>query len=258
MRRGDRRSTWTLATVRLGVGFLIALLLLSLWSLIAATLPPAILPGPASVWMRFLAAWSDGTYVAALGTTAGEVILGWGAGVVIAVPLGYLLGRVQSLEDTLAPYLAGSQAMPIVAIAPLLVVWVGFGLLPKVIVCALIVFFPILATTAAGIRGVPSEVRDAARVFGAGWWPLAIHVDLPLAARSIFAGLKVSAALSVTGAVVGEFVSSEQGLGYLIMLGRTNFDTPLMFVGLLSLILLGAACYVAVSLVERSVIRWET
>jgi NitT/TauT family transport system permease protein len=147
--------------------------------------------------------------------------------------------------------------MPVVAIAPLLVVWVGFGLLPKVIICALIAFFPMLATMAGGVRGVPSDLRDAARAFGATWLPMALHVDLPLAARTIFAGIKIAAALSVTGAVVGEFVSSDQGLGYLINFGRNNFDTALMFVATLSLIGLGALAYTLVSVTERIVLRWD-
>lgn len=255
--RGPGARPRMMLVLRLGAGLLIAFALVLLWTLLAASLSPAIVPGPVPVWSRFLTSWSDGTYLGALATTGEEVVLGWVAGTLLALPLGYILGRSRSLEDTLAPYLAGSQAMPVVAIAPLLVVWVGFGLLPKVIVCGLIVFFPVLATTASGVRNVSPEVRDAARVFGAGWLALAVHVDVPLAAHSIFAGLKVSAALSVTGAVVGEFVSSDQGLGYLIMVGRTNFDTPLMFVGLISLIILGAACYLAVSIAERTLIRWE-
>jgi NitT/TauT family transport system permease protein len=179
------------------------------------------------------------------------------AAALVALPLGYAVGRSSALEDALAPYLAGSQAMPVVAIAPLLVVWLGFGLLPKVTVCALIAFFPMLATTASGVRGVPRDLRDAARVFGASALSLALRVDIPLAARTVLAGVKIAAALSVTGAVVGEFVASDQGLGYLIVFGRTNFDTPLIFVALLSLMALGALAYTAVSLVEKVVMRWD-
>jgi NitT/TauT family transport system permease protein len=231
--------------------------LLLLWALLAASSSPDILPGPDLVWSRFVQSLQDGTYFPALGITAEEAGTGWLVAALVALPLGYVLGRWQALEDALAPYLAGSQAMPVVAIAPLLVVWLGFGLLPKVVVCALISFFPMLATMASGVRGVPRDMRDAARVAGAGWWPMAIHIDIPLAARTIFAGVKVAAALSVTGAVVGEFISSDQGLGYLVNFGRTNFDTPLSFVALLSLIVMGALAYTAVSLVEKAVLRWD-
>jgi NitT/TauT family transport system permease protein len=189
--------------------------------------------------------------------TVEEAAAGWAVAAVIALPLGYLLGRLRALEDILAPYLAATQAMPVVAIAPLLVVWAGFGMLPKVIVSALIAFFPLLATTASGTRGVSKDLRDAARVFGASWRDLALYVDLPLAARTIFAGVKVSAALSVTGAVVGEFVSSDQGLGYLVNVGLQNFDTPLMFMAVLSLMALGASAYAVASIIERLVLRWD-
>lgn len=232
-------------------------LVLALWAILARSSSPSLLPGPAMVWRRFLTALHDGTYLPALLTTVQEAFLGWLVAAVIALPLGYALGRFRTMEDALAPYLAGSQAMPVVAIAPLLVVWVGFGLLPKIIICALIAFFPLLATMAGGIRGVPRDLRDAARVFGAGWLQMARYVDLPLAARAIFAGIKIAAALSVTGAVVGEFVSSDQGLGYLITFGSTTFDTPLMFVALLSLVALGASAYAIVSLIERIVLSWD-
>ena len=228
-----------------------------LWAHLSDTSSSSILPGPGAVWDRFREALQDGTYLPALLATAEEASLGWLVAALAAVPLGYLVGRYRALEEGLAPYLAGSQAMPIVAIAPLLVVWFGIGLEPKVIVAALVAFFPILATTASGVRSVPSDLRDAARAFGAGWWPAATKVDRPLAAHSVFSGLKVAAALSVTGAVVGEYVSPDQGLGHLVLIGSSDFDTPLMFVALLSLIVLGALAYAAVSAVERLTVRWE-
>jgi NitT/TauT family transport system permease protein len=237
-------------------GLVLALVLL-VWILLAARMDPLLVPEPTRVWNRFTLALQDGTYLPAVGTTAEEACLGWLLALVIALPLGYLIGLNMVLEDALAPVLASSQAMPIVAIAPLLVVWLGFGILPKVIVCCLIAFFPILATTSSGIRSVSRDLRDAARVFGAGPIALAWRIDLPLAARTMFAGIKVAAALSVTGAVVGEFVSSDQGLGYLVNLSKETFDTPLLFVALISLMLLGAGAYSAVSAIEHAVIRWE-
>lgn len=253
--RLKRRHSISVRTVTITA---IAALLLLLWHLVARQEDPSILPGPQSVWNRFTLAAGDGTYWPALAATAEEAFLGWLVAAMVALPLGYLLGRLRALDDALAPYLAGSQAMPIVAIAPLLVVWLGIGLLPKLIVCALIAFFPMLATTASGIRTVPRDLPDAARVFGAGPLSLTAWVEIPLAARTIFAGLKVSAALAVTGAVVGEFVSPDEGLGPMLINGRVNFDTPLMFVALLSLIALGALAYTAVSLAEKVVLRWDT
>lgn len=245
------------APFRLLLAAIVGAAIIAGWSLIARATDPSILPGPTLVWDRFVTAVAGGTYLPAFLTTLSEAAWGWFVAAVVAVPLGYLIGRFRQLEDIIAPYLASSQAMPVVAVAPLLVVWLGFGALPKIVVCALIAFFPMLATTAGGIRSVPKDLRDAARVFGAGSLSLARYVDLPLAARAIFAGMKVAAALAVTGAVVGEFVSSDQGLGFLLLFGRENFDTPLMFVALISLMALGALAYTAVSLVERFALRWD-
>lgn len=243
--------------LRLAVLVVATAVVLGLWIALARSTSALILPGPLAVWDRFVEALRDGTFVPALLTTVGEAVGGWTVAVVIALPLGYAIGRVRVLEDAIAPYLAGSQAMPVVAIAPLLLVWLGFGAQPKVAIAALITFFPILATTASGVRGVPKDLVDAARVFGAGRRQMALYVFIPLAARPIFAGLKVAAALSLTGAVVGEFVQSDQGLGYLINLGREIYDIPLMFVAVFTLIVLGATAYGLVNALERILLRWE-
>lgn len=229
---------------------------IGLWALIAENQPSSILPGPAAVWSAFLDSWQEGLFLPALRITVEEAVLGWLIGAACALPLGYVIGRWRALEGALAPYLAASQAMPLVAIAPLLIFWLGFGLTPKVVIAALIAFFPLATTTAAGMRGVERDLRDVARVFGANWRQMLIYLELPRAARSIFAGAKISAALSITGAVVGEFVSNDQGLGFLILFGQTNFNTPLMFVAVLTLMILGAFAYASVSILERIVLRW--
>lgn len=235
---------------------LFLLAVIGIWALIAARYPANLVPGPIAVWNSFVTSWKQGLFLPAFGTTLEEAALGWAIGSAVALPLGYIVGRWISLGRTLGPSLAASQAMPIVAIAPLLAVWLGFGLEPKVVLAALIAFFPVMATTATGIRGVDRDLRDVARVFGAGWWQTAIYLEAPRAARSIFAGEKISATLAVTGAVVAEFVSSDQGLGFLVMLGRQNFDTPLVFVALISLMALGAGAYALLSLGERIVLTW--
>lgn len=228
-----------------------------LWQLLALANSPDILPGPGAVWNRFLQSVQDGSFFPAAGTTSEEALIGWCIAAAFALPLGYAIGRFRFLEDALAPYLAGSQAMPVVAIAPLLLIWLGAGLSSKVSVSALIAFFPMLATTASGIRGVSRDLVDAGRVFGATELPLARYVYLPLAARAIFSGVRVAAALSVTGAVVGEFLASEQGLGYLVNVGQTTFSTSLTFVAVIALVLMGALAYGIVSVAERLVLRWD-
>jgi NitT/TauT family transport system permease protein len=235
----------------------IGLGLLLLWQLLANASTPDVLPGPAPVWASFVRALQDGSLLDAIGATAQESAVGWLIAAVIAIPAGYFIGRYQVLEDTLAPYLAGSVAMPVVAISPLLLIWIGPGLWAIVAVCTLISFFPMLASTASGVRGVPREAVDAGRVFGANGWYMAWLIYLPLAARTMFSGIKVGAALSVTGAVVGEFVAPEQGLGFLVSLGSSNFDPSLKFVAVITLILMGAAAYGIAGLAERLVLRWD-
>jgi NitT/TauT family transport system permease protein len=243
--------------IRLGGSAGVGLALILLWIVLAGASSPDVLPGPGAVWQRFVQSLHDGVFLPAAGTTAEEALIGWLAAAAFALPIGYAIGRFRLLEDALAPYLAGSQAMPVVAIAPLLLIWLGAGLSAKVSVSALIAFFPMLATTASGIRGVPRDLADAGRVFGATGWPMAFQVYLPLAARGIFSGVKVAAALSVTGAVVGEFIAASQGLGYLVVQSSANFDTPLTFVALIALIFMGATAYALVSVAERVVLRWE-
>lgn len=245
------------AAVRVGASILFGFAIILAWIILARVNSPDVLPGPWTVWLRFLQSVRDGSFFPAAGTTAEEAAVGWLIAAAFALPLGYAIGRFRFLEDALAPYLAGSQAMPVVAIAPLLLIWVGAGMTSKVFVSALIAFFPMLATTASGIRGVPRDLVDAGRVFGAAGWSLARLVYLPLAARAIFSGVKVAAALSVTGAVVGEFIASDQGLGWLVNSAGSNFDTSLTFVAIIALILMGALGYSAVSVVERVVLRWD-
>jgi NitT/TauT family transport system permease protein len=243
--------------VRLAASVLIGVGIVLLWALLAKVNDPTVLPGPGPVWSRFILSLQDGSFLPAAGTTAEEAVIGWLIAAVVALPLGYVIGRSRFLEEALAPYLAASLAMPIVAISPLLLIWLGPGLAPKVWISALIAFFPMLATTASGVRGVPRDLSDAGQVFGATGWMLARVIYLPLAARAIFSGMKVAAALTITGAVVGEFIASDQGLGYLVNLSRQNFDPPLTYVAVIALVLMGALAYSIVSLVERLVLRWD-
>jgi len=242
-------STWLLPPALLA-------LLLGVWCLLASRYPSSVVPWPLQVWSSFVQSLRDGIFLPDLATTAEEAFIGWAIGSAVALPLGYIIGRVLTLERALAPYLASSQAIPIIAIAPLLVQWTGFGLMSKVVVAGLITFFPVMATTAFGIRSIDRDLRDVARVFGAGWRQTLFHLELPAAARSIFAGEKIAAALAVTGAVVGEYVGASQGLGYRIEFALQNFDMALAFVGLVALMSLGAAAYAAVSLAERMVVTW--
>ena len=145
-----------------------------------------------------------------------------------------------------------------VAIAPLLVIWFGTGLLSKILVCALIVFFPILVNTVVGVRSVGRDLRDLMRALEASRWQMVWLLEVPAALPVFFGGLKVGATLAVIGAVVGEFVASDRGLGYLLKQGQQLYDTPLVFVGIGALVILAQALYGIVALAERGLLRWQS
>ncbi len=219
--------------------------------------PIFILPGPLVVWRKFLTVLSDGTLLRHTVVTLLEIGLGLALGLSAAFIFGYLLGKSRALERLLSPYIVTSQSIPIVAVAPLLVIWFGSGLISKVLVCALISFFPTLIGTMVGIRNVDADLRDLMRSLRAGRWQMFWLLELPAALPVIFGGLKLSVILAVVGAVVGEFVGANVGLGFLINLACGVLDTPLMFVAVFSLIVIAQGLYLAVSLVENWCLSWQ-
>ncbi|MGD8812836.1 MAG: ABC transporter permease [Anaerolineales bacterium] len=220
-------------------------------------LPAFILPRPLAVWDRFLRALADGSLLRHTGVTLLEVLGGLAIGLSTATVLGYLLAKSRTLERLLAPYIVASQSIPVVAIAPLLVIWFGPGRLSKVLISSLIVFFPVLINTIVGVRSVPAELRDLMRSLRATRWQTFAKLEVPAALPVLLGGLKVGATLSVIGAVVGEFVGSEMGLGFLISLARGLYDTPLSYVVVFTLVAMALALYGAVSLLERRLLSWQ-
>ncbi len=220
-------------------------------------LPAFVLPSPGVVWQRGVAALADGTLVRHASVTLVEIALGLLLGLTTAFVLGYLLGKHRGAERLLSPYIVASQSVPVVAVAPLLIIWLGSGLASKVLICALITFFPTLVSTIVGIRNVDADLHDLMRSLRASSWQIFRKLELPAALPVIFGGLKLSVILAVVGAVVGEFVGASAGLGFLINQARGVFDTPLMFVAVFALVLIAQTLYLAVSLVERAALRWQ-
>jgi NitT/TauT family transport system permease protein len=185
------------------------------------------------------------------------VLSGLALGVVTATTLGYLLAKSQQVERILTPYIVASQSIPVIAIAPLLVMWFGPGLFSKVLICALIVFFPVLINTVVGMRSVPDDLRDLMRSLQATPWQTFTLLELPAALPVFLGGLRIGATLSVIGAVVGEFVGSNHGLGFLINVGRGMYDTALVFVAVFTLIVMALILYGLVVLIETRLLSWE-
>lgn len=230
-----------------------------LWDLLVRwqEYPAFILPRPGVVWAKFQTVLADGTLWRHASITLVEIGLGLALGLSTALVFGYILGKHRMADRLLAPYIVASQSIPIVALAPLLVIWFGSGLTSKVLVCALIAFFPTLISTIVGIRNVDPDLHDLMRSLRASNMQIFRLLELPSAMPMIFGGLKLSVILAVVGAVVGEFVGADVGLGFLINLSRGVLDTPLMFVAIFSLIVIAQILYISVSLLENYCLRWQ-
>lgn len=219
--------------------------------------PAFILPSPGQVGLRFLQSVNDGTLFRHGLITMTEIIIGLAIGMTTAVLIGYLLAKSLTFERLLSPYIVASQAVPIVAIAPLLVIWFGPGISSKILICALIVFFPVLVNTIVGLRSVPEDLHDLMRSLQASRWQTIKFLEFPAALPVLLGGLRIGAALAVIGAVVGEFAGSDRGLGFLINLGRGQYDTALVFVAVFSLIFLALIMYGVVLWLESRLTSWQ-
>lgn len=220
-------------------------------------LPSFILPSPAQVGMRFLRVLSDGSLFMHAGVTLFEILMGLLIGALSATVLGYLVAKSRALERILSPYLVASQAVPLVAIAPLLVIWFGPGIFSKILICALIVFFPVLVNTVVGVRAVPTALHDLMRSLYATRGQILLKLEIPAALPVFLGGLRIGATLSVIGAVVGELVGADKGLGFLINVGRGQYDTALVFVAIFTLVTLALALYGLVALAEKRLLIWQ-
>lgn len=229
------------------------------WGLIVqmTDLPRFILPSPMDVWTRFLKSLADGSLLVHTGYTLIEIILGLFFGVIFATVIGYFLAKSRALEKVLSPYLVASQAVPIVAIAPLLILWFGSGIASKVLICALIVFFPVLVNTVVGIRAVPASLYDLMNSIRASRWQILLKLELPASLPVLLGGLRIGATLSVIGAIVGELVDAKRGLGFLLKVGDFQYDTPMVFVAVFMLVSLALLLYGVVTLLEGKFLKWQ-
>lgn len=258
----QKLSTYTFHRIRRQASLLVVFSLalgIFAWQLLArfGGFAPFILPAPEQVWARLLSALQDGTLLRNSLVTLYEVLIGLVLGVSTAATLGYLLAKSRSLERLLAPFIVASQSVPVVAIAPLLVIWFGSGLISKVFICTLIVFFPVLINTIVGLRSVPDDLRDLMRSLQATRWQTFRMLEVPAALPVLFGGLRIGATLSVIGAVVGEFIGADQGLGFLINQARGVYDTALVFVAVFTLIAMALVLYGLVALLEARLLSWQ-
>jgi NitT/TauT family transport system permease protein len=235
------------------------LLLLLVWELVTRLkiYPEFIIPTPRAVLEQFWEVLLDGRLWLHTSTTLLQMGLGLVVGISSGIALGYLIAKSRLFEQALSPIVVAMQSTPVVAYAPLLVIWFGTGMTSKVVTCALIVFFPMLMNTIVGIHTVPPSLRDLMHSLRATRWQMFAHLEVPAALPVLLGGLKVSATLAVIGAVVGEFISANAGLGYLVKIARDSYDTPLVVVAVLMLALVARVMYGIVALLEHRLLAWQ-
>jgi NitT/TauT family transport system permease protein len=217
--------------------------------------PDYILPAPEVVGARALRAIGSGVLWQHTAVTLSEILLGFAVGAVSAVAVGTALGKSVVVERVLSPYIVAAQSVPILALAPLLDIWFGGALLARVLICALIVFFPIAIATMVGIRSADPLLAEMLRSLGASPGQLTVRLEIPSALPVIFGGLRVGVTLAVIGAVVAEWAGASSGLGVLINIANQGlFDTPLMFVALATLAVIGIAFHSLVVVAEHRLV----
>jgi NitT/TauT family transport system permease protein len=242
---------------RIGAAVLSLAAFLAFWKLVTVVggYPEFILPAPEAVADRAVRAIGSGLLWEHTAVTLVEVVLGFAVGAVAAILTGVALGRSALIERALSPYIVAAQAVPILALAPLLDIWFGGGLLARVVICALIVFFPIAIATMVGVRSADPLLAEMLRSLGASGAQRVRLLDVPSALPVIFGGLRVGVTLAVIGAVVAEWAGASSGLGVLINIANQGlFDTPLMFVALATLAAIGLGFYGLVVLAERRLV----
>ena len=249
-----RKRGLELLAVLTGIG-----LLIGLWSLVKffGGYPDFILPGPGSVALEMKQAALNGHLWMHISTTLLEMFGGLLLGLCVATIFGYILAKSPILERLLGPYIIASQSVPAIAIAPLLIIWFGTGRLSKVLVCALVLFFPVLVNTIVGIRSVDDGLKTLMRSMHANRWQMFTMLEVPAALPVLLGGLKIGVTLSVIGAVVGEFVGADRGLGYLVNLSKGLFNTSLMFAALITLTTISLILYLIVTGLEKWLLAWR-
>lgn len=252
--RRRRRQRWLHAAWPIVASLVVFVLAWQLVVLVSG-FPPYILPGPLAVGQAFVRAWTDGTMWPHVSATLVEVLLGFAVGASLALVVGIALARSRLAERLLSPYLVAAQATPVLALAPLIALWFGTGLLSKLVICTLIVFFPVAIATMVGIRSVDPRLLEMARSFRASSWQIVTRVEVPAALPAILGGMRVGVTLAVIGAIVAEWAGADKGLGVLINIARGSlFDIPLMFAALLQLAIIGVVLYLVMLFVERRLV----
>jgi NitT/TauT family transport system permease protein len=219
-------------------------------------IPHFVVPPLSMVFWEAVRMWQVSSLPFHTGITAAEVLIGFALGSLLGAVIGYLLGISRTAELALSPYILALQIAPKVAFAPLFILWMGFTIYPKILVAILIVFFPVMVNVLTAVRTVDPDLINLARSFKATRAQIFWKVEFPASMPPFFAGLRIGSTLAVVGVVVGELVGGNAGLGYLLAFGEGQANTPMVFVAILLLTLVGSVAYLAVILIERQVLHY--
>lgn len=236
------------------------IMLMATWEVAVRILeiPAIVLPAPSDVGVALVREVTSPSFLYHLGVTFIEIVAGFAAGAALGIVLGIAIGQSEFLERVAYPYVVAFQTVPKVAIAPIIVIWFGYGLSSKVVITATIVFFPLLANTIAGLRSAPRDQIEMLRAHTANDWQVFRMVRLPQALPYIFAGLDIAVVLAVIGAVVGEFVGAKAGLGFLILQKNFTFDMAGSFAILIVLSLIGVGLHAIIVTIQRRLLFWTS
>jgi len=236
---------------------LFVVIAIALWWLVTELgwVKPYILPHPLETWNQMVT-YSD-YLIEHTRITAYETILGFLIALVVGEIVAIIMAGSQRFQATVYPIILAAQVIPKIAVAPLFVVWLGFGLAPKVTIAVLMAFFPIVISGLAGLKSVDKETLDLAATMGASRTKTFLKIQLPASLPQLLSGLKVAATLAVTGAVVGEFVGGNEGLGYVILYANGTLNTAMLFAALIIMSLLGILLFLIVEIAERLLIPWH-
>jgi NitT/TauT family transport system permease protein len=243
------RRNWKIASALVGI--------LVVWEVFVrgAGIKPYILPAPsvvlASLWQKLP------TVLAAAGFTVQPMLIGFAVAVMVGILLALVVAFSPTLQDIVYPLIVFLQIVPKIAVAPLFIIWFGYGLMPKILLVFLLSFFPVVVSAVTAFRSVDADIMDLAKATGAGAWRIFWKVQVPHALPTLFTGIKVAAALSSTAAVVAEFVASDRGLGYLLLEYNGTLNTSMAFAVIIVLSAMGLALYGIVEIVERLMIPWH-
>ncbi|MFB3167304.1 ABC transporter permease [Neobacillus sp. 179-C4.2 HS] len=237
--------------------WLLFILILLLWEMLAKQMSELVLPAPSVVVTTLIEGLTSGYYTPHILRTSLEIVIGLFLGSLLGILTGILMGEVEFIRKLLFPYVIASQAVPKLALAPLFILWFGFGMTSKVVITALICFFPLMENTVTAIQYTDPKKVELFRVLGANRWQTLFKLKIPAGLPSIMAGFRVAVVLAVVGAVVGEFIGGSEGLGALIIASQGMMDTPLMFSVLILITILGTVLYQLIYFIERHLFKYR-